>query len=121
EPYPPTVREGLRIDTSLLSRPDYLASYPLLAAFLDQHPEVAHNPAFFVGESRYQEEARNDPRTEGYRALNQLGENFLIVTIVIAVTTGIMFLLKTLAEQFRWQRAWRAQSALNIKLVDRFA
>jgi hypothetical protein len=26
-----------------------------------------------------------------------------------------------MAEQFRWQRAWRAQAALNTKLVDRFA
>src|SRR4051812_31594463 len=46
EQYPPSVREVLRIDTSLLSRPDYLATYPALAQFLEQHPEVAHNPAY---------------------------------------------------------------------------
>ena len=34
EQYPPSVRDVLRIDTSLLSRPDYLATYPALAAFL---------------------------------------------------------------------------------------
>src|SRR5216117_882396 len=39
EQYPPSVREVLRIDTSLLSRPDYLATYPALAQFLEQHPE----------------------------------------------------------------------------------
>jgi hypothetical protein len=119
--YPPSVREVLRIDTSLLSRPDYLATYPMLAAFLEQHPEVAHNPAFFVGMSRIQEENRNDPRIEGLRTLGQMGENLMILLIVITITTGIVFLLKTLVEQFRWQRAWRAQSALNTKLVDRFA
>jgi hypothetical protein len=119
--YPPSVREVLRIDTSLLSRPDYLATYPVLAAFLEQHPEVAHNPAFFVGESRSQEQSRNDPRIEGYRTLSQLGEYFIILFIVITITTGIVFLLKTMAEQLRWQRAWRAQAALNTKLVDRFA
>ena len=31
EQYPPSVREVLQIDTSLLSRPDYLATYPALA------------------------------------------------------------------------------------------
>src|SRR4051812_48642219 len=49
EQYPPSVRDVLRIDTSLLSRPEYLATYPTLAAFLEQHPEVAHNPSYFVG------------------------------------------------------------------------
>ena len=119
--YPPSVREVLRIDTSLLSRPDYLATYPVLAAFLEQHPEVAHNPAFYVGESRIQEQSRNDPRIEGFRTLSQIGEHFMVLFIVITITSGIVFLLKTMAEQFRWQRAWRAQAALNTKLVDRFA
>jgi hypothetical protein len=115
------VREVLRIDTSLLSRPDYLATYPVLAAFLEQHPEVAHNPAFFIGEPSRREASSNDPRLEGFRALNNLGENFMVVLIVLTITSGIVFLLKTLAEQIRWQRAWRAQSALNNKLIDRFA
>jgi hypothetical protein len=121
EQYPPSVREVLRIDPSLLSRPDYLATYPVLWSFLERHPEVAHNPAYFVGESRVQEENRNNPRTEGFRALTQLAENFMVLFIVITITSGIVFLLKTLAEQLRWQRAWRAQSALNTKLIDRFA
>lgn len=119
--YPPSVREVLRIDTSLLSRPDYLATYPVLAAFLEQHPEVAHNPGFYVGESRIQEQSRNDPRIEAFRTLGQVAEHFMVLFIVITITSGIVFLLKTMAEQFRWQRAWRAQAALNTKLVDRFA
>ena len=121
EQYPPSVRDVLRIDPSLLSRPDYLATYPVLWSFLERHPEIAHNPAYFVGESRIQEENRNNPSTEGFRALSNLGENFMALFIVITITTGIVFLLKTLAEQLRWQRAWRAQSALNTKLIDRFA
>ena len=51
--YPPSVREVLRIDPTLMYRADYLANYPVLAAFLEQHPEIAHNPAFFIGERRY--------------------------------------------------------------------
>src|SRR5262245_53275287 len=46
--YPPSVREVLRIDPTLISRADYIGNYPMLAAFLEQHPEIAHNPAFFV-------------------------------------------------------------------------
>jgi len=121
EQYPPSVRQVLRIDPSLLSRPDYLATYPVLWSFLERHPEIAHNPAYFVGESQIQEENRNNPRTEGYRTLTQLGENFMVLFIVITITSGIVFLLKTVAEQLRWQRAWRAQAALNTKLIDRFS
>ena len=38
------MREVLQLDPTLLWRADYLATYPGLAAFLEQHPEVAHNP-----------------------------------------------------------------------------
>src|SRR2546428_11310379 len=44
--YPPSLREVLRLDPSLLTNDAYLAPYPALAAFLAQHPQVAHNPAF---------------------------------------------------------------------------
>src|SRR5256885_7969742 len=39
--YPPSVGQVLRLDPSLLTKPDYLAPYPTLAAYLSQHPEVA--------------------------------------------------------------------------------
>src|SRR6476660_2392454 len=47
--YPPSLRQVLRCDPSLLAKPDYLATYPALAAYLAQHPEVTHNPTFFIG------------------------------------------------------------------------
>ena len=47
--YPPSVEQVLRIDPSMLGNDHYLATYPALAAFLAQHPEVSHNPAYFVG------------------------------------------------------------------------
>src|SRR5215217_7815528 len=48
ELYPPSVAQVLRLDPTLLGRPDYLAPYPMLAAFLGQHPEVAHNPGYYI-------------------------------------------------------------------------
>src|SRR5262245_10854244 len=53
-PYPPSVGQVLRLDPSLLSRPDYMATYPTLAAFVAQHPQVVHNPAFFIGDPRFE-------------------------------------------------------------------
>src|SRR2546427_356867 len=51
--YPPSLAQVLRLDPSLVSRADYVAPYPRLAAFLAQHPEVAHNPVFFLGDARF--------------------------------------------------------------------
>src|SRR3982074_387501 len=48
--YPPTRVQVLRADPSLLRNDAYLAPYPGLARFLEQHPEIAHNPAYFVGD-----------------------------------------------------------------------
>ncbi|HWH66183.1 MAG TPA: hypothetical protein VNS99_08785, partial [Gaiellales bacterium] len=46
--YPPSVWDVLRSDPSLLTNEPYLATYPVLAAYLTDHPEVAHNPAYFI-------------------------------------------------------------------------
>jgi hypothetical protein len=118
--YPPSVREVLRIDPTLMYRPDYIANYPMLAAFLEQHPQIAHNPSFFVGERRFDEQS-NNPRVEMVRAMNNAIEFAGVALIVMTITTGIVFLVKTVVEHRRWQRAMKAQNDLNTKLIDRFA
>ena len=118
--YPPSVREVLRIDPTLMHRPDYIGNYPTLAAFFEQHPEIAHNPAYFVGEQRYDEQ-NNSARFQVARALNNAVEFAGVALIVMTITTGIVFLVRTVVEHRRWQRAMKAQSDLNTKLIDRFA
>src|SRR6185503_9848169 len=83
EQHPPSVREVLRIDPTLLSRADYLANYPVLAAFLEQHPEIAHNPAFFIGQRPFEERSN---ASEGYRAFTQTVE-FVTMIFVIGIIT----------------------------------
>ena len=118
--YPPSVRDVLRIHPTLMYRPDYMANYPVLAAFMEQHPEIAHNPAYFIGEHRY-EEQNNNPRIEAVRAMRNAVEFAGIALIVMTITTGVVFLVKTVVEHWRWQRAMKAQNELNSKLIDRFA
>lgn len=118
--YPPSVREVLRIDPTLMYRADYINNYPMLAAYLEQHPEIAHNPGFFVGEYRY-EEQNNNPRIEMVRAMRNGIEFLGVALIVMTITVGIIFLVRTVVEHWRWQRAIKAQNDLNTKLIDRFA
>src|SRR5262245_34503796 len=46
--YSPTLGQILRLDSSLMSREDYMASYPALVAFLEQHPEIRRNPSYYL-------------------------------------------------------------------------
>jgi len=119
--YPPSVRQVLRIDTSLLTRPDYLATYPALASFLEQHPEVAHNPTYFVGDAPGGDSQPADPRTEAIRAWRGFAEMIPVVAIVFIITSALAGLIRTLVEHRRWQRAARMQMDLQTKLVDRFS
>src|SRR5690349_8445869 len=42
--YPPTLRQLIRLDPSLMQREDYMVAYPALVGFLQQHPEILRNP-----------------------------------------------------------------------------
>ena len=117
--YPPSVREVLRIDPTLLYRADYLATYPMLAAFLEQHPEIAHNPGFFLGEWRAPEETTGT--SAAFREVGNMFEHLTVVLIIATITTGIIWLVRTAIEHRRWQRAMKAQTELNTKLIDRFS
>jgi len=122
EQYPPSVREVLQIDTSLLSRPDYLATYPALAQFLAEHPEVAHNPAFFVGSPNSQQDYGPQTATmEQIRAWRDFAGMLPVVAIVFIITSALAGVIRTLIDQRRWQRAAKMHMEIQNKLLDRFA
>lgn len=45
--YPPSVGHVLALDPTLLTNVEFLEAYPALTVFLDAHPEVRRNPAFY--------------------------------------------------------------------------
>lgn len=117
---PPSVREVLRIDPTLLYRADYIGNYPVLAAFLEQHPEIAHNPAFFIGE-RHFDERNNTPISRAFDSINRGIQSLTIILVIGTIAGAIVFLARTIIEHRRWQRAMRTQTDLQTKLIDRFS
>jgi len=118
EQYPPSVAQVLRLDPSLLTKPDHLATYPTLAAFLGQHPEVAHNPVFFLGGAGGQD---SSDRSHAMNALESvfLGLEFMFGFMFAA--GALVWMIRSALDYRRWLRAIKIQTDAHTKIVDRLA
>lgn len=114
--YPPAVGEVLRRDPSLLSRADYIAPYPQLVAFIQQHPEVVRNPTFFFGGYEYYERRQMSPEVEALDALLGGMAGFLAVGLFVGVLT---WLIRAVIQHRRWLRQSKVQAEVHVKLMDR--
>jgi len=114
--YSPTLGEVLQRDPSLLDRPDYLAPYPLLSAFLERHPEVRRSPSFYFGDFSFRE---SSPQA---RAIN-LFENVLAGAAMLigfcAFLGAVVWVIRTVVDQRRWLRQSRVQVEVHGKILDR--
>jgi hypothetical protein len=116
--YPPSVGQVLRLDPSLLTRPEYMTTYPTLAGFVAQHPEVAHNPAFFICESRF--DGSDTPRRQAINAVENIFSAALLLTGFLGFFTLVGWLVRSTLEYRTWQRVAKTQAEAHAKLVDRF-
>jgi len=118
--YPPAVGEVLRRDPSLLERPDYIAPYPQLVLFLQQHPEVSRNAQFyFGGYDYYDNNRRREPLAPEIEALGVLlggMAGFLGVSAFIGVLT---WLVRAIIQHRRWLRLSKVQAEVHSKIMDR--
>jgi hypothetical protein len=122
EQYPPSVAQVLRLDPSLLNKADYLAPYPALAAFLAGHPEVAHNPVFFIGSGfGGPGQQFSDSRSTAMRSIESvfIGLEFLLGFATAFVTLG--WIARSVIDHRRWLRAMKIQTDAHTKIVDRLA
>ena len=121
ENYPPTVGRVLKLDPSLLNSPAYLAPYPALAAFLAQHPEVAHNPDFFLERIRIDRSSfEADPRDRARQDFHNLLGGIAMFGVFLVVTAVIVWIIRLVVLQRRWNRMSKVQFDTHAKLLDRF-
>jgi hypothetical protein len=111
---PPSVRGVLQNDPSLIDRPDYLAPYPDLAEFLKQHPEIARNPAFFLGRPEdFDRDADPLEYFAGILAGTALFLSFLTLLFIVGSVA------RQVVEYRRWVRHTRIQTEVHTKILDR--
>ncbi len=120
--YPPSLGRVLRLDPGLMSNQAYLASYPSLAAFIAQNPDVPRNPDFYL--ERYRSaRAYNEPedvRTATLRvwrdAIGFVGP-FAVFCVVLFT---LYSLIKYIVEYRRWARVSKVNAEVHNKILDRF-
>ena len=118
--YPPSLEAVLQLDPSLLQNPEYVAPYPTLAQYLSQHPEIAHNPAYFIGVGDPWRN-RESSLSENYRLWRDISQG---IAVFLAVLTAVMlfaWLVRTLIDYRRWHRMSKVQTDVHTKLLDRFS
>jgi len=122
----PRLTAVLSRDPSLLGDQEYVSrNNPELAQFLLQHPEVAHNPEFYL----FADHSRPGMRLEQY-VYPELGyhmgtwdrvmSELIPFLAFIVVTIGLLWLLRVLLENRRWGRILKLQTDVHGKLLDKF-
>jgi hypothetical protein len=113
--YPRSVGEVLRRDPTLMTRPDYMASYPQLAAFLTQHPEVQRNVEFYF--EGYGSWGRQyDPEFEALGVMMGGIAVFLGLGGFLAV---VAWLVRAIIQHRRWLKSSQVQADIHTKLMER--
>lgn len=115
--YPPTLAQVLRLDPTLLTKPDYLASYPALATFLNEHPEIARAPSFFFGEPMLREP--DNIRYQAVRSMQDVMMGILGLSAFTVFMLSLGWLIRTGLADRRWQRLSKIQTDAHGKLLDR--
>jgi hypothetical protein len=116
--YPPTLRQVLALDPSLLSNQPYLAPYPALENFLNAHPEVLRNPSFYIGAPE-----PNRPPDRRVEVARQWEEMVTDIAVLIGFSLAmclIAWLIHGFIDARRWSRLTTIQTEVHKKLMDRF-
>lgn len=106
----PGLGTTLAFHPDLLSDESFLAGYPTLAAFLDEHPEVRRDPYFYLSQFQLH---YGDP-------LDALLEGLAILGSIALVAMALAWLIRTWIEQRRWNRLSKNQIEVHNRILDRF-
>lgn len=114
--YPRAVGEVLRRDPGLMGRADYMASYPPLAQFIAQHPEIARNVEYFLEGYGSWGGRQFEPE---YEALGVLLAGMAGAVAFGSLLAVLTWLVRAVIQHRRWIKASQVQADVHTKLMDR--
>ena len=117
---PNSVVNVLRIDPSLMSNDSYVATYPGLAAFLKQHPEIRTAPGYYFGNLRGELGYREALPSPAVRLWQDVLQFIAVFMVFSGIALFLIWVVRTTVEYRRWNRMSKIHTEVNNKLLDRF-
>ena len=115
--YPPSLATVWKADPTLVTD-QYLAPFPGMVAFLQQHPEIRRNPGWYLEPFRNSYDGYYyDPRQASWNNLMEMAGVFVIM---LTITGALGWLVRTAVDYRRWGRLAKVQAEAHTKLLDRF-
>jgi hypothetical protein len=118
--YPPQVGRVLKLDPSLINNSGYLAPYPMLAAFIGQHPEIAHNPGYFLDNISLATEHFDDPKWRARQDMLGVLAGVAAFMAFLVVVGTVVWLIRMVVTSRRWNKLSKVQYDVHSKLLERF-
>lgn len=121
--YPPSLGRILKLDPSLMSNEAYMSAYPAVAAFLAAHPGIARNPAYFLDRVRVNTEETwgMDERSRARQEIAEILAGMAAFVGFLLVTGVVVWVIRAIIENRRWNRVSKTQYDVHSKLLERFA
>jgi hypothetical protein len=128
----PTLAEVVARDPSLLSNAEYVnRNNPELGRFLQAHPEIAHNPDFYLFNNLHGEheqpsqtlERKLWPEMSNQRPSGvdqELINDGIPFLVFVCILGALLWLTHVLLENRRWGRIFKLQTDVHGKLIERF-
>lgn len=123
----PRLTMAISTDPALLGYQEYINKYnPELAGFIQRHPEIARNPEFYLfaklpggqGDSVPYLFQRAVWPEIGLRS-NGVSDDVMAFFVFLVVTAAILWLLRILLQNRRWNKIFKVQTEMHTKLLDK--
>jgi len=101
-------------DPHQISDANYIHEHPELDAFLENHPAVKADPRAFISPRNWRFESRRDETDEFL-------SYFIPFSVFICMLLAVLWVLRLILENRRWNKSFRVHEEVHAKLIDRFA
>ncbi len=120
--YPPALGRVLRLDPTLLTNQAYLSSYPQLATFVAQYPDVPRNPGYYFEryEGNYTVSQPRDPKQAAIDMWQDVLEFLGAFSVFTIIAIALIGIIRYLVEYRRWHRISKVNAEVHNKILDRF-
>jgi hypothetical protein len=120
EKYPPAVGRILKLDPALMTNPAYMTPYPALSTFIAQHPEITHNPGYFLENVNSPNQYYNDPKMRRRDDFYRLLAGMAAFMAFLVITGILVWVIRMIVTSRRWNKLSKVQYEVHSKLLDRF-